>query len=66
VANIPEPKQDGAVSSVKKESSLKREHSAIPGYSEDNDDEVLFVSAAKRPRLNITVNESGFEIIDLT
>lgn len=50
---------------LKEEQSLKREHSALLAGAE-SDDEVLFVSASKRRQPNITVNENGVEVIDLT
>lgn len=65
MVNASDSKQDSLLTKLKKESGLKREYPAILGGSED-DDEVSFVSSAKRPRPNITINESGREIIDLT
>lgn len=62
---IPEPKLEVSLTNVKNESGLKRERSVID-VGDDDDDEVIFVSAAKRARPNISVNANGVEIIDLT
>ncbi|KAH7558386.1 hypothetical protein BM1_05658 [Bipolaris maydis] len=65
VINVAESEQGSLPTKVKKDSGPKREYSATFEGSKD-DDEVSFVSAAKRPRPNITVNKRGVEIIDLT
>lgn len=92
VGDIPKPKEEVPVTSVKDGSGLKREHStAVAGGDNSSamflsavqhqrpreesglkrecpvdDDEVVFVSATKRRRANITVNENGVEFVDLT
>ncbi|XP_014558613.1 hypothetical protein COCVIDRAFT_14245 [Bipolaris victoriae FI3] len=65
LVNAPGSKQNSLLTKVKKEPGLKRKYPIILGGSEE-DGEVSFVSAAKRPRPNITINENGCEIIDLT
>jgi hypothetical protein len=50
---------------VKQETGVKRERSDMGEAGADGDG-VSFVSAAKRQRHHITVNENGVETIDLT
>jgi hypothetical protein len=60
------PEQEAASQNVKQETGIKRERNAINQADDDDDDELSFLFATKRPRHRITIDEAGVETIDLT
>lgn len=57
--------RDQAAQTVKRE-GVKRERSPAGNGAAGDSDDVSFVSAARRRRLPVTIDEAGVETIDLT